>query len=321
MKKIKKLGLFGFIAMVGIFLTGCVRTDSKGRPFGFVYHYLAIPGQHVMDWLAQYVGGYGWALIAITVIVRTLLLPMMISQTKKSTIQQEKMNLVKPQMTKIQQLLKKATTQEQQVALNQQMMQLYRDNGISMTGGIGCLPLLIQLPVFAALYAAIRYSPEVSHTVFMGIKLGQSSIILAILSFVAYALQGYLSTVGIPKEQKKQMAIMMLISPIMILFVTLSSPAGLGIYFFIGGLFACVQTFIINLSRPRIRKQINEKAKQNPPKVVIPKELEEEIETGSEPDSNTTSNNHKSSAKTEVEEEHENNRKRNAGKQQHHHDE
>ncbi len=146
-----------------------------------------------MDWLAQFVGGYGWSLIVITVLVRLCLLPVMISQLKKSTIQQEKMNLIKPQLTKLQKLIRQTKDQAEQVALNQQMMQLYRDNNISMTGGIGCLPLLIQLPIFAALYAAIRYSPELSHSVFLGIQLGQRSILLAILSLVVYAVQGYLA--------------------------------------------------------------------------------------------------------------------------------
>ena len=42
------------------------------------------------------------------------------------------------------------------------MMSLYKDNGISMTGGMGCLPTLIQFPIFAALYAAIQYSPALA---------------------------------------------------------------------------------------------------------------------------------------------------------------
>ncbi|MCY9806942.1 membrane protein insertase YidC [Lentilactobacillus senioris] len=255
MKKFKRgatLSLLGGLALV---LSGCVRTKN-GHPYGFVYDYLAKPAQHVMEWLTQYVGSYGWAIIVLTVIVRMILLPMMVSQMKKSTIQQEKMQLVRPQMDIITKRQKAAKTQEEQAAASQQMMKLYRDNGISMTGGIGCLPLIIQMPIFAALYAAIRYSPELSHTVFMGIRLGETSWVLAVLSFLAYLLQGYLSMLGTPASQKKQMASMMLLSPIMILFFTMSAPAGLGLYFFIGGLFACVQTLIINLYRPKIRRDV-----------------------------------------------------------------
>lgn len=268
--KNKKFSLIIAMTTLLIFLSGCVRTKN-GKPYGMIYDYLAKPTQHLMEWLANiFNGSYGWAIIAIVFIVRMILLPIMISQMRKSTIQQEKMGMVGPQMRDIQKRQKKAKTPEERAAISQEMMALYRENGISMTGGIGCLPLLIQLPVFAALYAAIRYSPDLSSAAFMGIKLGDPSILLAILSFVAYLAQGWLSLIGMPESQKKQMRVAMLMSPIMILFVTMSSSAGLGLYFFIGGLFAIIQTLIINLYRPRIRRDIETEMKKNPPKVVTP---------------------------------------------------
>ncbi len=103
-----------------------------------------------MEAIAQVVGSYGWAIIALTVIVRMFLLPIMIRQLKASTIQQEKMQLIRPQMAEIQKRQKAAKTQEEQAAVSQAMMALYKKNGISMTGGIGCLPLLIQMPIFSA---------------------------------------------------------------------------------------------------------------------------------------------------------------------------
>ena len=77
---------------------------------------------------------------------------------------------------------------------------------------------------------------------------------------------------GMPKEQRKQMQMMMLMSPAMITVMTLISPAGLGLYFFVGGVFACIQTLIINAMRPKIKQQIAEELKKNQPKkVVLPK--------------------------------------------------
>lgn len=61
-----------------------------------------------MEWLAQFFNGsYGWAIIALTVLVRLVLLPVMISQMKKATIQQEKMSMIRPQMMEIQKRQKK----------------------------------------------------------------------------------------------------------------------------------------------------------------------------------------------------------------------
>ncbi|KRO08276.1 preprotein translocase subunit YidC [Paucilactobacillus hokkaidonensis] len=286
-----------------LFLSGCVRTKN-GKPYGMIYDYLAKPTQHIMEWLANFFNGsYGWAIIIIVFIVRIILLPIMISQMRKSTVQQEKMGMVGPQMRDIQKRQKEAKTPEERAAISQEMMALYRENGISMTGGIGCLPLIIQLPVFAALYAAIRYSPDLSSATFMGIKLGAPSILLAILSFLAYLAQGWLSLIGMPESQKKQMRVAMFMSPVMILFVSMSSSAGLGLYFFIGGLFAIVQTLIINLYRPKIRKNIEAEMKKNPPKIVTPVEPVKPAEITKPTAPQTTSKPH--------------DRNRNAGKQQH----
>ncbi|WP_283678251.1 membrane protein insertase YidC [Lentilactobacillus sp. Marseille-Q4993] len=309
MKKIKPIVTLGLLGTLGIVLSGCVRTTKSGKPYGMVYDYLAKPGQSVMEWIAQFVGSYGWAIIVLTVIVRMVLLPMMVKQMRNTTIQQEKMQLVRPQLAEIQKRQKEAKTPEEQQAVSQAMMKIYKQNNISMTGGIGCLPLLIQMPIFSALYYAIRYSPELSHDMFMGIKLGQTSMLLAILSLLSYLLQAYLSMLGTPKDQRKQMMTMMLISPVMIFFVTVNAPAGLGLYFFIGGLFACLQTIIINLYRPKIRKDIAkemEGVKQVTVDDLLPKSTPAEPANNSTTPKNHNDNNQNRNA----------GRQRNAGKQQ-----
>lgn len=290
------------MASAMLFLSGCVQHTASGKPYGFVYDNLAVPTQHVLVWLSQILGNsLGWAIIVITFIVRLVLMPIMIKQSKNATVQQEKIAHIKPLMEDITKRQKEATSDAERMAINQEMMQLYRDNNISMTGGIGCLPLLIQMPIFAALYAAIQYSPELSRSYFYGINLGQRSFTLVALSFVVYALQGWLSTLGVPEAQRAQMRQMMIISPLMITFMTYISPAGLGLYFFVGGIFACIQTLIINYMRPRIRKEVLAELKKNPvkqPKKVVTEAKETTIE--SSPTSATSK------------------KKRNAGKQNRH---
>lgn len=308
LKKQKRWALAGGLMGLLLVLSGCVRTTKSGKPYGMVYDYLAKPMQHLMEWLASHLGNnYGWAIIVIVIIVRLILLPLMMSQMKKSTMMQEKMSMIQPQLRELQKRQKEAKTPEEQAAVSQDMMALYRDNNISMTGGIGCLPLLIQLPVFAALYAAIRYSPDLYHATFMGIPLGKPSLLLAILSFVAYLFQGWLTMVGVPENQRKQMRMMLLMSPLMIFFISMTSSAGLGLYFFIGGLFAILQTWLINAYRPRLKKQIAKEAKQHPVKTRQP----------SRP---TTSHSDavQQLQKKAPQTSHPKNRRRNAGKQHHH---
>ncbi len=302
MKNKKLLTIAAIMASAMLFLSGCVQHTASGKPYGFVYDNLAVPTQHVLVWLSQILGNsLGWAIIVITFIVRLVLMPIMIKQSKNATVQQEKIAHIKPLMEDITKRQKEATSDAERMAINQEMMQLYRDNNISMTGGIGCLPLLIQMPIFAALYAAIQYSPELSRSYFYGINLGQRSFTLVALSFVVYALQGWLSTLGVPEAQRAQMRQMMIISPLMITFMTYISPAGLGLYFFVGGIFACIQTFIINYMLPRIRKEVLAELKKNPvkqPKKVVTEAKETTIE--SSPTSATSK------------------KKRNAGKQNRH---
>lgn len=67
------------------------------------------------------------------------------------------MQALKPQVEAAQQKLKAATTREEQMAAQAEMQQVYRENGLSMTGGIGCLPLLIQMPIFCLVLYGTLY--------------------------------------------------------------------------------------------------------------------------------------------------------------------
>ena len=109
--KRKRITIAGGLFTLLLLLSGCVRTTKSGRPYGFVYDYMAKPMQHLMEWLASHMGNnYGWAIIVIVVVVRTILLPVMFSQMKKSTIMQEKMSKVQP-------LIKELTEKQKQPRL------------------------------------------------------------------------------------------------------------------------------------------------------------------------------------------------------------
>ena len=117
MKKVKRLGVpFSLTAMLTL-LAGCVRVKN-GKPYGMIYDYLAKPMQSFMEFIAQHTGGsYGWAIVVIVIIVRLILLPLMMSQMKKSTLRQERMAMVQPQLRALQERKKKAKTPEEQAAL------------------------------------------------------------------------------------------------------------------------------------------------------------------------------------------------------------
>ncbi|MFY9901469.1 MAG: membrane protein insertase YidC [Trichococcus sp.] len=268
MKLKKKLLLSAEMMALLVVLTGCMQYDENKNPTGFIYDYLVVPTGKLIVMLAEMLNGnYGLAIIVITIIVRLAIMPLNFSQIKKTMVQQEKMKYIKPELEDIQFRQKNAQSPEEKAAVSQEMMALYKENNISMTGGVGCLPILIQMPIFTAMYQAVNLTPEISASTFLGINLGVSSPLLAILAGVAYVIQGYVSTIGMPQETKSQMKSMMLMNPIMILMFSWSSPAGLALYWLAGGIFAAAQTALQNhMIKPKIQKQVEDEMKDRPVK-------------------------------------------------------
>lgn len=273
MNKLKKWLLgSGLLSMI-IFLSGCVPHNKDGSPdtTSTMYRLFVVPLENFLQWLVQnFDWSYGLAIIVLTIIVRIVIMPLGIHQSKKSLIQTEKMAAIKPQMDAVQEKVKAAKTPEEQMAAQQEMQAVYKENGVSMLGGIGCLPLLIQMPIFSALYYTARYSEGIQGSHFLGIALSKPSYLLVVVVGIAYLLQGYISLIGVPEEQKKTMRSMMIASPLMIVFMSFTSPAGVALYWVVGGVFSCIQTFITNvLMRPRIKAKIQADLKKNPPKQVV----------------------------------------------------
>lgn len=108
---------------------------------------IKVPIGYLLDWIYQFVGDYGGALILFTLAIKILLLPLGLKQQKSMT----KMQKLQPQLAALQEKYKNDKN-----ALGQETMKLYKKYDVSPTGG--CLPLLIQLPILFALYRVI-YKP------------------------------------------------------------------------------------------------------------------------------------------------------------------
>lgn len=107
-------GLLGLL----LTLSGCVSTNSDGTPNenGMIYRFLVKPLGNLITMLVEnFDWSYGWAIIAVTIVVRLIILPLGIHQSKKTMIQSEKMQFLKPQVDIAQANLKKATTREEQM--------------------------------------------------------------------------------------------------------------------------------------------------------------------------------------------------------------
>ncbi|WP_281829676.1 MULTISPECIES: membrane protein insertase YidC [Lactobacillus] len=318
MKKYRKyLGLLVLVLLVAVIVTGCSSggNPQKGIPphggiYGWVYTWIGIPLQNVMLKTANAIkgaNGAGWAIVIITLVVRTILLPLMLAQQKKSVTQQEKMARLQPQMKLIQEGMKhKPMTPEQQMQLSKWQRELYQKNNVSLTGGIGCLPLLIQMPIMMGIYSAVAYSSVLREASFFGISLNSKSLVLAIIATVFAVIQGYISLIGIPKEQKKTMQSMMFMNPIMTLFFSLSFSGALALYWAAGNFVTIIQQILVTfVITPREKKRVAAEIKDHPIQTVVTKKNVNDLFNGAATD-----------ASSETKELHQDLRKRNQGKQQ-----
>ena len=137
-----------------------------------------------------------------------------------------------------------------------------------MFGGVGCFPILIQMPFFSAIYFAAQYTDGVSSSTFLGINLGSPSIILVAFAGILYYLQSLLSLHGVEDEmQRDQLKKMIYMSPLMIVVFSLFAPASVTLYWVVGGFMMILQQFIVNyVVRPKLRQKVREEFAKNPPK-------------------------------------------------------
>ena len=270
MKSIKRIALSIMGVAMLLVLTGCVQVDkATGQPTGFIWNTIGAPMAEAIKYFATDKGlGFGVAIIIVTIIVRLIILPLGIYQSWKATLHSEKMNALKHVLEPHQTRLKEATTQEEKLEAQQALFAAQKEHGISMFGGVGCFPILIQMPFFSAIYFAAQHTEGVSEASFLGIALGSPSWILIAFAGVLYYVQSLLSLHGVEDEtQREQLKKMIYMSPMMIVMFSIFSPASVTLYWVVGGFMMILQQFIVNyIIRPKLRKKVREEYAKNPPK-------------------------------------------------------
>lgn len=167
------------------------------------------------------VGSWGWAICLLTITVRLLLFPLSLSQIKNSAA----MRRLKPEMDVINEKYKDDATQK-----GLAMQELWRKNGVA-NPVVGCLPLLLQMPVWFALYTALQTAVELYRTPFGPLipdlsMPGKYFIIPIVLGLSSFVQQKIMPAQGDPAQQKMMLYLMPAIFTGMMFFL----PAGLGVY-------------------------------------------------------------------------------------------
>ena len=138
-------------------------TKSAGLPnfdravdFGWFY-FLTKPIFYLLDWLYAQVGNFGIAILMLTVVIKTLFFPL----ANKAFKSMDKMKQLQPEMAKL-----KEQCGDDKVKLQQETMALYKRMGVNPVAG--CLPMLLQIPVFFSLYKVLYVTIEMRHAPFFG---------------------------------------------------------------------------------------------------------------------------------------------------------
>lgn len=250
----KRGRFFGLAVLLGlmVLLSGCGAQNGEitSSTPGFFNHYVVFPISYLIQHLAGWFGGsYGIGIILITLIVRTVLFPLMMRQARAQQQMKIKMGVMQPDLDALKQKYENKKDAEQQKLMQQEMMEVYKKHSFNPLN-IGCLPILIQLPILSGLYTAIRLTPELSTHSFWWFKLGQPDWIMAVLVAALYLVQARVSQYSMTPEQRKQMAIMGYISPLMMLFFSFSAPAAMPLYWMVSGMFLLIQTLLFRKMYP-----------------------------------------------------------------------
>lgn len=236
----KRFTIIFLIASIALMAVGC-SADPRNMPEvdpenGFWDKYLVYPLYVALDWFADVLfDNYGLAILAVTIIIRLLVLPLTIKQLKSS----KAMQALQPQMQKLREKYK-----DNQQKMQEEMMKLFQKHNINPMGG--CLPLLVQMPILIAFYQAIMRNDHIREAIFLGMQLGESpSSFPAILLPVIAALTTYLQQKMMGANANPQMKMMMTIMPVMILFIAMTLPSALSLYWVYGNLFTLVQSYFL----------------------------------------------------------------------------
>lgn len=245
------VALFGAIPMM--LLSGCseaspsnpIQSDSPG----FFNHYLIYPFSYLIKFFADtFHGDYGLSIVLMTLIIRIAIMPLMMNQTKKQMAMRAKMAVLQPELTALKEKYKSDVSAEARRQQQVEMMQLYQKHQFNPLN-MGCLPMLLQLPITLAFYYAIRRTPEIAAHDFLWFSLGETDLILPLIAAAVYYVQFRVSqSVSAQYQQNpnNQLAFIGLLSPIMMGAFAFAMPAALPLYWAVGGIFIIIQTIILN---------------------------------------------------------------------------
>ena len=201
---------------------------------GNKFAFLVKPLLKALQYFYGLLNNYGWAIIVITFFIKILFFPL----THKSFKSMKGMQKVQPYVKVIQERHKKDRQK-----MNEEMLELYKKHKVNPLGG--CLPMLLQVPVFIALYHALFFSIELRGAPFVGwvtdLSVADPYYVWPVMMGASMFLQQKLNpSIGDPTQQK-----IMMMLPVVFTFLFMTFPAGLVIYWTTNNILTIAQQYYI----------------------------------------------------------------------------
>jgi YidC/Oxa1 family membrane protein insertase len=202
--------------------------------YGFL-HVLAYPMFVVLSWIQGFVGNWGWTIVIFTILIKLAFFPL----NQKAGKSMAQMKSLAPKIEAM-----KARYGDDKLKMNQAMMELYRSEKVNPLGG--CLPILIQMPFFIALYWVLLSAVELRNAPWIGwitdLSTRDPNYVLPIIMGISMIVQTKLNPAPADPVQAKVMMIMPFIFSIMFFFF----PSGLVLYWTMQNLLGIAQQWYIN---------------------------------------------------------------------------
>ncbi len=203
--------------------------------YGF-FTFIAKPMFTFLAFLQGYIGNWGWTIVILTIIIKLILYPL----SYKGMVSMQKLKELAPKIKDIQ-----AKYKDDKQKQSAQMMELYKKHGANPMGG--CLPLILQIPVFFAIYRVLLNSIELKGAEWIlwihDLAEMDPYFVLPILMGVSMFLQQKLTPNTLQDEMQKKIFQFL---PVVFTFFFLWFPAGLTLYWFINNVFTIAQQYYIN---------------------------------------------------------------------------
>ena len=215
--------------------------------FGW-FEFIADPLFHALKWLHKYIPNWGWAIVVLTLIINMLLFPLKYSGYKTSL----KMQRVAPEIKQIQEKYKKYSMRDpRKQEMNKEVMAVYSREGINPVGG--CIPQLLQMPIWFGLYRALQGTIEMRHAPWFGwikdLSAKDPYFVLPILMGLSMYLASKMTPMTATDPQQQAMMKFMPIG-MAAMFVVIPYPSGLAVYILTSGLVGVAQQWWLNRRHP-----------------------------------------------------------------------